>query len=259
MGSESKRARLDSWSGASHRVQHVAETPTRYANNIHPPPTSAQNTYHEAEQRELPDPVSHPPAHASSESYHVHESTSQSQPYNHHSGYATPAHSVSASFPIDHTYPRSGGTPMKSRSPTEPVPHPPNRPVSITSSNGPPPLSMPYSSDHPPPSAPASSSPFHSHQANGSQHNHPMASQDAMASAHPVSYAASPISTGPRDSFYVGSSAVSEGLLMTYPPRRKAIRAAQVCLTPAQSPSSRHLSFSRQVGQAVPPTDLALS
>ncbi|KAI9820417.1 MAG: hypothetical protein M1832_003750 [Thelocarpon impressellum] len=229
-----KRARYGSWSGPSgpayppppppsqgpQRVQHPSEASARFAAG-QPLPTSAQTTYHESEQRELPDPLSHP--------YHGHDPSSH--PYSNsqgHSTYVTPANGVGGHYPPDQqAYPRHGGTPMKSRSPidSQPPPPPPQqqqqpmRPLSVSTGNTSQ-QPMQYPIDHPPPG------PYDS-QSNGVHHGLPMPSHDAMPSAHPASYGTSPVSAGPRDSFYMASSSLGGPVVTTFPPRRKAIRAAQ--------------------------------
>ena len=223
---EGKRPRFDSWSGPSHsnhppqatahqRVRHAADVSARFS--THPLPTSAQTTYHEAEQRELPDPLSHP--------YHGHDPSSH--PYNNqnHAGYVTSANSVTSHYPPDQqAYPRPVSTPMKSRSPVDAHSQHNMRTLSISTGN----ISqhpLQYPADHP------ASAGFHDHQPNGNHQALPMPNHDTMPSTHPPSYATSPVSGGPRD-YYVGGSSISAPLVTTYPPRRKAIRAAQVRLPP---------------------------
>lgn len=230
---ESKRARVGSYSGASQqRVQHVAEAPNRFASHRHPP-TSAQTTYHESEQRELPDPLSHP--------FHGRESASQS--YNmDQSAYLTRTDSIGAACPPDRAYPRPTGTPMKSRSPPDSSLPPAKRPLSVTTSNGPSSHPMSYPLDHPPLSA---SSAFAGHPSNGA-HGHPMAAHDAMNSNHAGSYQPSPMSASPHEPYYGNGSGMNGPVVTTFPARRKAIRAAQVRCVPhthlTHDPCSRSLA-----------------
>ncbi|KAI9842480.1 MAG: hypothetical protein M1838_003105 [Thelocarpon superellum] len=238
--SEGKRQRLSSWPGPSHqpvhpppappRVQHGLEPPARYA--PHPMPTSAQTTYHESEQRELPDPMSHPP------SYHGHD-TSSSHPYAppppHHPPHPPASYGAGANLPAaappggphpypgESAYPRSAGTPMKSRSPTDAHGPPPMRSLSVASG---------AANQHHMPSyavEPASAPTYHDHPPNGVHHGLSMATHESLPPAPAASYASSPVSAGPRESFYLGTSSINGPLVTTFPPRRKAIRAAQAC------------------------------
>ena len=200
---DGKRQRLSSWSGPSqsHSVHH------------HPSDSSASYA-----NPALPLPIPHP-------AYHEHDQRELPNVYHAGSGYATPMDGVAHSYPPDQAFARPSGTTIKTGSPGEP-PHPPLRS-----------LSLPGPSDG-------------SHALQAHQMDHPslethhamsMSNHDGMPPTHSGSYAPSPISSGPRDSYYMGGP-----LVTTYPPRRKAIRAAQVRalipLFPQTITSSTHTS-----------------
>lgn len=205
---EAKRQRLNAYGGLPHPM------PAQ-----HPPDVSAPYPHHAV----LPPPV--PPAAA----YHEHDHREPAAvAYHHHpgSGYVTPLEGIAPAYPPDPAFARPAGTPIKTGSPAE-GPHAPLRNGGLPAAAAEGTLAM---SAHPVEHAAAPpAAPFADHHPppldTTGHHAVAVPNPDGVTPIHSAGYTPPDAPMGSRDSYYLSTS-----LLTTYPPRRKAIRAAQVGL-----------------------------
>lgn len=198
LGPEGKRQRMSSWSGPSQQ-QPMHDQHMPYPGHALPPLPVVPATYPEQDHRgALPNGA-----------------------YTNGSGYTTPMDGANGQYAPDPAYARApggggAGTPIKTGSPGE------AQPTMLRS------MSLPVAADA---SHPVQPSPMEQVTAQAGYGDHPTVTVDTHQSlqgsgheavAHTGAYAASPISAGPRDAYYMNAPYGG------YPARRKAVRAAQV-------------------------------
>jgi hypothetical protein len=244
-----KRPRLDSWSGSSQRVETSSNPPSQgythfqyaapHAPQAPPSPSAYQEPISAADPRgsELPSPSSHPFHHP-------------------HSGYVTPNNNLSGpTQPADPVSLTPGQIPVKARPLNDQQQLHQLRPLSIATGSGqtghhhpqsllehsgPGTAGVPVQDQHLPSGTDGNMSGVH--------HGLPYPQQhDGQAVGHSGVYAPSPnvstpISAGPGHPLLMsGIGGGGPFITTTYPPRRKAIRAAQVTLA-FQPPPRIHLA-----------------